>query len=363
MLQDIDLRELAELEGPERAVVSLYCAGEAGRNSVARRERRIREMLDPDDDAFQHFEETMRVVHEWLDAHPPEGAGQCVFASWAGGFLRGYTLDVAPPDALRLGPAPWIRPLAELQEEYESFLIVVADSCGTRLLLVTDACIGDEQTVKGHVKNRVRKGGWSQKRYARRRSEQLGHYADDVVERIAALHDGREFARIVMLGAAEALREIEEHLPQALQSLVIGKRGADVEEGDDEILDRAFEMFWEEERREERELWKTVQDEYLSAGLGAVGGEDVLDALRQGRVDAMIVNRDAKLPATHCRACDEPAAGEREQCPHCGADDVFAVGLVDTLTRLAEKTGAEVEFVDPIDGLTRVGGVAALLRW
>lgn len=42
---------------------------------------------------------------------------------------------------------------------------------------------------------------------------------------------------------------------------------------------------------------------------------------------------------------------------------VFGVDLVEELVHQLEKTSADVEFVDPIEGLGELGDVAALLRW
>jgi hypothetical protein len=75
------------------------------------------------------------------------------------------------------------------------------------------------------------------------------------------------------------------------------------------------------------------------------------------------VTRDAKLVGTRCRACENVAAGEPDACPVCGSASVFPVDLIDELTRAAELTSARVEFADPIEGLSKLGDVAALLRY
>lgn len=58
MLQDIDLRELAEMEGPERAFVSAYLTGQEGLRAVEARAKKIRAMLKEDSDTKTHFEES-----------------------------------------------------------------------------------------------------------------------------------------------------------------------------------------------------------------------------------------------------------------------------------------------------------------
>jgi peptide subunit release factor 1 (eRF1) len=93
------------------------------------------------------------------------------------------------------------------------------------------------------------------------------------------------------------------------------------------------------------------------------GPEEVLKAAAVGRVEKIAVTRDAKLSGTRCRDCENLSAGELKKCTVCGSADVFPVDLVNELAELAALTSAETDFVDPIQGLSEAGEVAALLRY
>jgi uncharacterized protein (DUF983 family) len=75
------------------------------------------------------------------------------------------------------------------------------------------------------------------------------------------------------------------------------------------------------------------------------------------------VNRDLALEGVRCGDCEELAAGAHGKCPKCGSGSVFEVSLVNEITELLARTGADIDFVDPIEGLAEVGGIAALLRY
>ncbi len=120
--------------------------------------------------------------------------------------------------------------------------------------------------------------------------------------------------------------------------------------------------YYQQPALEER-LWEQIKGAYLRGGRAVVGPEDVLKAAAVGRVEKMIVTRDAKLAGLRCRACENLSAGTPETCPVCGADDVFKVDLINELVELLAATSAETEFADPIPGLSEVGDVAALLRY
>ena len=50
-------------------------------------------------------------------------------------------------------------------------------------------------------------------------------------------------------------------------------------------------------------------------------------------------------------------------CAACGSASLFEVDVVNEIVEMAEKTGAEVDFTDPMPTLDEAGHVAALLRW
>jgi peptide chain release factor subunit 1 len=319
-------------------------------------------MLAGEEDELVHFDESMKLVNGWLDDNDGGQVPCCVFACWADGWVEGYKPGVDLPNTLRVGPSPYIRPLAELQEDYSKFVVVVADNALTRIFTVTSAQAELEKRIRGDVKNRVKKGGWSQQRYARRRENELHHYAKEIAEVLEPLvREG--YDRIVLLGSKETLEEIDDVLSQTAAEKVVGRKGVDVQEGDDLLIDAAFELFFEEEREAEERHWQRIKSEFMSHGLAVVGADEVLRAVLAGRVDKAIVTRDAKLAATHCRDCDNVFSGENQRCKACGSASVFGVDYVDSLARHVELTSAELDFVDPIPGLSEVGDVAALLRY
>jgi peptide subunit release factor 1 (eRF1) len=124
-----------------------------------------------------------------------------------------------------------------------------------------------------------------------------------------------------------------------------------------------MELFFEEERKSEKELWERIRNEYLRGGLAAVGLEDVLDAAEEGRVEKMIVDRTFRPEGNRCYECNNLSVGKAERCSACGAQSLYNVGLVNEIVEMLALTGADVDFSDPIEGLTEAGQIAALLRY
>jgi hypothetical protein len=366
-IHDIDLRELAEHEGPERVFLSVYVGGGEGAQAIAHRLEALRRVLadgEGEADELEHFERNLEQVQAWLAKHPPQAGTTCVFACWALDLLRGYEIEFELPTSVHVGVAPYLRPLAELQDDYQTFAVVAADNHVTRVFLVTARHNEQVGQIRGDVKNHVKKGGWSQKRYQRRRGNELHHYAGDVADFLAELAKTERFDRIVLEGSEETMVAIAGALDPTLADKVIARDTIDLKEGDDALIEEAFEHYWAAERAAERDLWQRIRDEYKSGGLAVVGAADVLQAVQTGRVDEILVERNAEITGTRCTKCENTVTGAPGHCPFCGADDTgVTIDLVDELTRRAELTGADVEFADPISGLGRVGGVAALLRY
>jgi peptide subunit release factor 1 (eRF1) len=122
-------------------------------------------------------------------------------------------------------------------------------------------------------------------------------------------------------------------------------------------------MFAQAEREAEAQLWEKIKGEYCRGGLAVTGAEDVLKAAAVGRVEKIAVTRDAKIPGVRCRDCENLQAGAPEKCTICSSESVFKVDLVNELVELLALSSAEADFVDPIEGLSNAGDVAALLRY
>jgi peptide chain release factor subunit 1 len=363
MFNNIELRELAQISGPERAFVSLYLANPDSLNVLKARIDTIRSLLSDNPAEAEHFEENLKIVEKWLSEHTWETDGICLFVCWALDFVRAFPLTASVPDMIWVDSSPYIRPIAELQDEYENFVVVAADNTASRVFFVTSAKADQDARIKGDVKNNVKKGGWSQKRYERRRTNELVHYSKEIVDVLNELDQKEKFDRLFLVGSQETMVQIESALTTPLAAKLAGKQNVDFSAGDDQIFDAAFDMFFTAEREAESQLWEKIKDEYCRGGLAVTGPEEVLKAVAVGRVEKLAVTRNAKLPGTRCRDCENLLYGDLKKCRMCGSTDVFPVDLVNELVELLALTSAEADFVDPIPGLSEAGEVAALLRY
>ncbi|RPH56715.1 hypothetical protein EHM82_02795, partial [bacterium] len=254
MFNQIDLRKLAEISGPERAFVSLYLATPESLNGLKPRIDTLRAMLAETPEELEHFEENMKLAGKWVSEHTWTSDAVALFVCWALDFVEAYPLTTPGPDYIWVDSSPYIRPLAELQDEYENFVVVAADNTASRVFFVTSAKADEDSRIKGDIKNHVKKGGWSQKRYQRRRGNELMHYSKEIVDVLTEMEQKEKFDRLFLVGSQETMTELEAALTPSLSAKLAGKQNVDFSAGDDQIFEAAFDMFTTAEREAEAKL-------------------------------------------------------------------------------------------------------------
>jgi len=365
MFSDVNLRKLTEMTSPERTFLSVFLAGPQSVAGLESRFQKVRRVLKDgcsEKDEREHFDENVKAVLNYLERNPLKSGSLCIFSCWALDFFQAVPLTAPVKDLVWIDSSPYIRPLAELQDEYENVAVIIADNKKARIFLVSSALSGSEEVVKGNVKNHVKKGGWSQQRYERRRDKQLLLYAREIIDALSKLEKEEKFRRILLVGGKEILRIVHENLPHALKSKV-AEKALDLGKGKGAVNKDIMDLFFDQERQSEQDLWEKIRSEYLRGGLGVVGLDEVLSAAKVGRVEKMIVNRTFKPKGRRCRNCENLDLAAVETCSTCGSKSLFEIDVVNEIVEMLKLSGAETDFADPIQTLVDAGEIAALLRY
>ena len=124
-----------------------------------------------------------------------------------------------------------------------------------------------------------------------------------------------------------------------------------------------MELFAEQERQSEQELWEKIRAEYLRGGLGIVGLAQVLTAAKAGQIESLLVDRSFKAKGKRCRDCERLDGHDTAACTECGSTSCFEVDLVNEVVELVKQAGGQVDLADPINTLSQAGSIAALTRY
>ena len=364
-IEEINLRALSELAAKHRTFLSVYFNGwnewEEHKNDI----KKFEVLLKENPDELEHFRMNVKMLEETLDKNVQKENSIAAFCCWAMDFCEVYSLPFKTSyNLFKVDSSPFIRPLAELNDEYESCAIVISDNTATKIFMLSSEKSNDLiKSIKGNIKNNVKVGGWSQKRYSRRRDKQIHHYVKGICEELVRLDHETDFNRIVFLGSEEILRSIKSALPSSITTTkeLIDKI-IDLGRSENEIQAEIDDLIGELEIAEEKNLWGKIKNELFSGGLGVTGLSEVIDYAESGRLDSVIVEKAMNVSGARCRKCDHLQIN-LTNCDNCNSADLYEVGLVNELVELLTQSSASIEFCDHIEELHQLGDIAGLLRY
>jgi peptide subunit release factor 1 (eRF1) len=153
-------------------------------------------------------------------------------------------------------------------------------------------------------------------------------------------------------------------LPKELQEQVVGSMPLDMAASKTEVLDRSLEVIQEVDRRRKEELVEQLITAATSkGGHGALGLDDTLAAVQEGRAHILVVAEGYIATGYGCQNCGYVAARELEECPFCGGEVAQTEDAVNTIVRRAIELGMEVEVVRGSAALEEAGSIGAILRY
>lgn len=270
-------------------------------------------------------------------------------------------------DSGTYGPIPHLMPVVRALAGTFPYALVVADHTGADVTFV-DA-VGrpaDSHEVEGghDVLHKYGGGGWSHRRFQMRVLDSWERNAEAVakdLDKVVAQHAPE---LVVVGGDPHAKGYLRQHASERVASLIQEVDGGSRAAGADE---EAFEERVEEVLARHRqtvmgELAARFEQDRGRGGAIADGLGAVVDALRGGAVDTLLLQDDASSTAT-LWAGDEPL--------HLGStrDEVLALGSTTAVEDRADAVvvravagqDARIELVEGMELLT--GGIGALLRF
>jgi peptide chain release factor subunit 1 len=358
-----DLARLATLHDPESrdTFLTLYADFSDPRHEDAleRRAKAVRAALpEGERKAFGGAWEQARRLLGPLRGRGARGAA--VFVAPLHGLEEAHPLAQPIPTAMVVDSGPYLRPLARFLDEHEAFLLVVVDSESAAVYSVVGGKADLEHRRRLDLIGRHKKGGMSQMRYQRHRQGIKDKLHNDTADQLQRLVQAGEAERIVLAGPGPAKKQLLARLPPALAGLVIGVE--DTESAEDLDLARHVALAGKHEAAASKEAVERLRQEVRRGEPHALGPFDCARAARDGRVDLLVVQKDAEAGGRKCEA-HQAFFEEGAACPNCGSKG-SQVDLLNEAVEWVVRSGAEVEFVDARDPFLReVGGIGALLRW
>lgn len=366
MVSEKLIRELSQLEVGERAFLSIF-ASESRSKALPKLMRQYRDYLrifskdDDSKDEVKYLEDNLKMVQDYIEKNPRGNRSMAIFCCAELGYFRAVELAADCETLLWVDSSPYIRPLVQDSQNYENVAVIVADNKRAEVHLVTALKSVDRKMVEGNVKNHVKKGGWSQKRYERRREKQLDQYTKEILRVLRQMHSEAPLSHILMVGGRETLQAIYNLIPKRYQHLVHEKTFA-LKVGRGIIREELFGLYGEAKEDSAKDIAEKIKREYCKSGLGIAGPKDVLEAAKLGQVEIALVDKEAKVKGYRCSQCNYLGFEPMDDCEaHDG--EIFEVDMIEKIIEILRTTSAKVVFTDKVPELKEAGGIAALLRF
>ena len=305
-------------------------------------------------------------VEEWLSSgYGEENRGVAAYAEIGGDWFEALQFPVPVQNRLVIADRPLIGPLAQVLESYHHHGVILLDREHVRILSVYLGTLLDEIEVRKEplpTQSDVQAGGYSQKRFQRRKAEEMRHFFKDFAREVEDFVRDHRPDDLVVLGTEENVAKFREFLAEPLQGMIVYTGAMWVDEPASQVM-AGIEPHLEAEReRESRQILQILRERVQQDYLATAGFQSTLSALQEGKVDTLVIAGDQDREGARCAQCGFVFAREVETCPYDGARTTPGVNVVEEAIRMAEAQGAEVEFVAATE-VEDLRGVGALLRF
>jgi peptide chain release factor subunit 1 len=296
-----------------------------------------------------------------------EGARTLVVFSCSGQKLwRTLTLKMSLPPQLIFQRVPYLRPLTMVLEDYSRFLVILLGRSRARLFEGFVGEILEHSHILDEVPGKVRMGGFagSQERKIERHIEDhVRRHFKHVSGNAYDLFKKHAFDWIVLLGTEQNTGEFRHYLPQVLQDRVVAVETEEIGVSPRKVLKRLARIEQDLRQRQERRLLDRLFDEVNSGGLGIVGLDAIVRALKHGQVNFLVVEEGFTKNGFRCVEC-RSLFTENSSCDYCGAKTTAVRDLVGEVVEEALIQGCQVKVVTaPDQRMNRAGRIGAVLRF
>lgn len=366
-LKDMEIKNLSEIYDVEsrESFVSLYMNLEkTNERFVEKRKMACRSVLKENRELMENFDKTMLKIEKYLSINDKEHGqkGLAIFASNEHDFFKAYKLGMPVEDLMVVNTSPYIRPIVTLIEDYETLGLVILDNHRARIYVVSSGRIEDKNKIAKDIMKKHKKGGMSQARFQRLRRGAIEHFMKEVSEEMVRLFSKDNVVKIVIAGPGNAKILLMDFLPNELKREILDSIDVDFDEADGYLISRAEEAVLKDEKETVSKNVARLKEEILKHGLAVYGLNDIIDAVKNGHIELLLVSKGYKLRGWICEKCQLFDSGINDKCPNCSGK-VSQVDVIEEIIDFAQRSDTKIEFVDDNPILHDLGGVGGLLRF
>jgi peptide subunit release factor 1 (eRF1) len=252
---------------------------------------------------------------------------------------------------------PHVFPLARLADQLGTYAALLLNTNSARLYVFSAGAAQRQQSVRNKKGKRVSAGGWSQARYQRRLENLHQKHIKEVSDSVERVVQEDKVQRILVAGDEVALPLLRERLSPQTRELLIEVNGLDMNAADADVYRTTLDAFREADAETDAEWVSKVLNAYRARGLATIGEAGVKTALERGQVDRLLVPALPRRSAADQQSSGVDSSGKKEE------RGLLDEASVEQLVTLAQRTDADVTFIEDGRLLEPAKGVGAILRF
>lgn len=348
------IRELAEVYDTDSndTFISAYLNKNADEKYLQKRVHACETLLSGKEQ--ENFVKTVEEITSFLENNAD--SNRVIFASHKHDFFKYIPLSLEINNSFVVDSSPYIRPLARIADEWDSFTLVLLNSNHAKIYSVSLGQAEQKKSLSADVMNKHKKGGWSQARFQRKRKGAIYHFYQEITDQLQKI----AAERIILAGPGTTKIQFKGTLPKQLREEIINTIDIDMD-NEHRLLEESIDVISQQEKEASYTAVEQLKQEFLKDGLAVYGLEETLTAVKNGQVDTLIIEKDYKLKGCICEHCQILRAGPVKECPMCGRPTSEA-DVIEEILEFAERTDAEIEFTDN-EEIVQLGHIGGLLRY
>jgi hypothetical protein len=293
-------------------------------------------------------EDVQRIIETIADMKGNNGRAKVIFACRSKGIWREFD---APGDfgcRIDVGPSFTLAPLIAQQQGRRRYCVALADRNRARLLLLEARQITEHsQVIDEDDKEKIRTTGTSKSVHLeRKKDEQARRHFTFLAEHLLHFYEHKDYDCLIVGCREEMWPAIEAELHPQLKRTLVGHFNCDPGLATrEEIQEKAQALVDTKDREDEQRLMERTMGGFASNSLGAVGINEVIDALEKGEVRTLLWTSKPdgqQRSASLCENCGHLEAQELHACTLCGAKMRLYSNAEEALLRHALGRSIEV---------------------
>ncbi|MFO7760398.1 MAG: hypothetical protein R6V20_02125 [Desulfobia sp.] len=289
----------------------------------------------------------------------PSGCRLVALFADADGLWQEHTLPVAMPSQIVVEPDTYTRPLIMLLEEFSHYCVLVCDSRKARIFSLYLEDFEEEPDIylEDNVPDRVRvnrsrtiaggnvQGGLGDENIRHHIEDHIQHHLKNTAARVFRMFRQKNFHRLILGGPENKIRQqFKNHLHSYLRRRLVGEFKVSPNDRDEVLRQKALETVHAWEREQEKALIAELFEKNWANGLGVLGIEPVLDALKMGQVHTLVIEKDFRQNGTLCHQ-DRILSTYLATCPLCGRTMEKTENLANYMVKEALAQDAEIRHI------------------